>query len=219
MASRAVHARGWSGCVSHPSRACLADEARVEAFGSRLGGLAPTRTMPAAGAWTSSRAAESRQPTGVSAAVAGADHQYRLPVAARARRPRRVPSSRRRSHNSRVRKTPRPLGRRAWRCMSRWCPREAPRKLISRQDLLLPGTSRRSTAGLEHRCQRRQTPAPLHIVTAGYREGFTAPAPAPGCCDRRRSATGRSASRKPRSRSPYPCPEPRSRRRTGCRIR
>jgi hypothetical protein len=84
--------------------------------------------------------------------------------------------------------------------MSRWCPHEAPMKLISSQDLLLPGASRGSTAGLEHRGQRSQTPAPLHTVTAGYREGFTAQAPTPGCCDRRRSATGRPASRKPRSR-------------------
>jgi Domain of unknown function (DUF3560) len=49
---------------------------------------------------------------------------------------------------------------------------------------------------------------------------LTAQAPAPGCCDRRRSATGRPASRRPRSRSPYAGrPEPRSRRRTGWRIR
>lgn len=49
---------------------------------------------------------------------------------------------------------------------------------------------------------------------------LTARAPAPGCCDRRRSATGRPASRRPRSRSPYAGrPEPRSRRRTGWRIR
>src|ERR1700677_1987383 len=53
----------------------------------------------------------------------------------------------------------------------------------------------------------------------GYQEGCSAPAPAPGCCDRRRSATGRPASRKPRSRSPSSRPGPRSRRRTGCRIR
>jgi hypothetical protein len=53
VASRAVHARGWSGCVSHSSRACLADEARVEASGSWLGGFAPTQAIPAAGAFTS----------------------------------------------------------------------------------------------------------------------------------------------------------------------
>jgi hypothetical protein len=41
VASRAVHARGWPGCVSHSPRACLADEARAEASGSWLGGVAP----------------------------------------------------------------------------------------------------------------------------------------------------------------------------------
>jgi len=46
VASRAVHARGWPGCVSHSPRACLADEARAEASGSRLGRAAPTRTIP-----------------------------------------------------------------------------------------------------------------------------------------------------------------------------
>src|SRR5580704_4161190 len=61
--------------------------------------------------------------------------------------------------------------------------------------------------------------ASLHRRSEGSRKGFTTQAPAPGCCDRRRSATGRPASRKPRSHSPYPSREPRLLRRTGCRIR
>ena len=85
--------------------------------------------------------------------------------------------------------------------------------------ILPPGWGRQGNRAFV-RANHFDFPERRRVTAVGYgRPGFTAQAPAPGCCDRRRSATGRPASRKPRSRSPCPRPQPRSGHRTGCPTR